>query len=107
MRREVDDADADAGLIRIGVIESIVHSWFPALMALVQAFDVDILSGQSYALLPISAGSAKDFATSMTDALRAGTGASLANVVRVVPMDRINAVLVVSRVTVPFGQMLT
>jgi len=36
MRREVDDADADAGLIRIGVIESIVHSWFPALMALVR-----------------------------------------------------------------------
>jgi DNA-binding transcriptional LysR family regulator len=36
MRREVDDADADSGLIRIGVIESIVHSWFPALMALVR-----------------------------------------------------------------------
>ncbi len=36
MRREVDDTDADAGLIRIGVIESIVHSWFPALMALVR-----------------------------------------------------------------------
>ncbi|WP_186131201.1 LysR family transcriptional regulator [Burkholderia gladioli] len=33
MRREVEDTDADAGLIRLGVIESIVHSWFPALMA--------------------------------------------------------------------------
>ncbi|WP_414439362.1 LysR family transcriptional regulator [Burkholderia sp. 22PA0106] len=33
MRREVEDTDGDAGLIRIGVIESIVHSWFPALMA--------------------------------------------------------------------------
>lgn len=33
MRREVEDAEGDAGLIRIGVIESIVHSWFPALMA--------------------------------------------------------------------------
>ncbi|KVX64939.1 LysR family transcriptional regulator [Burkholderia stagnalis] len=32
MRRDIDAA-SDAGLIRIGVIESIVHSWFPALMA--------------------------------------------------------------------------
>jgi DNA-binding transcriptional LysR family regulator len=36
MRREVDAADSDAGLIRIGVIESIVHSWFPALTTLVR-----------------------------------------------------------------------
>ncbi|MFD1559379.1 LysR family transcriptional regulator [Paraburkholderia silviterrae] len=36
MRREVEDASGDAGLIRIGVIESIVHSWFPALMARVR-----------------------------------------------------------------------
>jgi DNA-binding transcriptional LysR family regulator len=36
MRREIDDANGDAGLIRIGVVESIVHSWFPALMACVR-----------------------------------------------------------------------
>ncbi|WP_322047261.1 LysR family transcriptional regulator [Paraburkholderia sp. J67] len=36
MRREVEDASGDAGLIRIGVVESIVHSWFPALMARVR-----------------------------------------------------------------------
>lgn len=36
MRREVDATPADGGLIRIGVIESIVHSWFPALMALIR-----------------------------------------------------------------------
>jgi DNA-binding transcriptional LysR family regulator len=36
MRREVDDASGDGGLIRIGVVESIVHSWFPALMARVR-----------------------------------------------------------------------
>lgn len=36
MHREVDDTSGDAGLIRIGVIESIVHSWFPALMALMR-----------------------------------------------------------------------
>lgn len=36
MRREVEDASGDGGLIRIGVVESIVHSWFPALMARVR-----------------------------------------------------------------------
>ncbi|SAL61267.1 LysR family transcriptional regulator [Caballeronia choica] len=36
MRREVEGASGDGGLIRIGVVESIVHSWFPALMARVR-----------------------------------------------------------------------
>jgi general secretion pathway protein D len=65
------------------------------LASLVGAFDVDVLAGQSYALLPVGTGDAKDFATSLQDAIR-GQGASIASVVRVVPMERINAVLVVS-----------
>ncbi len=64
------------------------------LLGLVRSFDVDVLAGQSYALLPVSSGDAKDFATAMQDALR-GSGAQ-AGVVRVVPMQRINAVLVAS-----------
>jgi general secretion pathway protein D len=67
-----------------------------ALAALVDAFDVDALAGQSYALLPVTTGGAKDFATSLTDAFRSGAGGSLAGVVRVVPMERINSVLIVS-----------
>ncbi|MCA8212759.1 LysR family transcriptional regulator [Burkholderia cepacia] len=47
MRRDIDAA-SDAGLIRIGVIESIVHSWFPALMAQLREryprLDVEITS---------------------------------------------------------------
>ena len=65
------------------------------LASLAAAFDVDVLAGQSYALLPVGTGDAKDFATSLQDAIR-GQGASLSSVVRVVPMARINAVLVVS-----------
>ncbi len=67
-----------------------------AVTALVQAFDIDILAGQSYALLPVTSGGAKDFATALADAFRSGAGGSLAGVVRVVPMERINAVLVTS-----------
>ena len=68
-----------------------------ALVGLVAAFDVNLLAGQSYALLPITSGGAKDFATAMTDALRAAGGAALSGNVRVIPMDRINAVLIISR----------
>jgi len=67
-----------------------------ALVSLIRAFDIDILAGQSYALFPVTSGGAKDFATALSDALRASSGAALASVVRVVPMERINAVLLVS-----------
>ena len=76
------------------------------LLGLVRAFDVDQLAGQSYALLPVTSGDARDFAAALQDALRGQGGGSgggggpgggsLAGVVRVVPMQRINAVLVVS-----------
>ena len=67
-----------------------------ALLNLVHAFDIDALAGQSYALFPVSSGTARDFGTAMTEAMRSGQGAALAGVVRVVPMERINAVLLVS-----------
>ncbi len=65
------------------------------LMSLVSAFDIDLLAGQSYALLPVSQGGAKEFATAMQDALQ-GQGKALAGLVRVVPMPRIDSVLLVS-----------
>ncbi len=67
-----------------------------ALLNLVHAFDINVLAGQSYALFPVTSGNAKDFATAMTEAMRSTQGAPLAGLVRVVPMDRINSILVVS-----------
>ncbi len=67
-----------------------------ALVSLIRAFDIDILAGQSYALFPVTAGGAKDFGTTLSDAFRSGSGGALASVVRVVPMERINSVLLVS-----------
>jgi general secretion pathway protein D len=66
------------------------------LIGLVKAFDVDVLAGQSYALLPVSSGDVKDFASALQDAFRGQSGGSLAGLVRVIPLSRINAVLVVS-----------
>ncbi len=67
-----------------------------ALLNLVHAFDIDALAGQSYALFPVGSGTARDFGAAMTEAMRSGQGAALAGIVRVVPMERINAVLLVS-----------
>jgi general secretion pathway protein D len=68
-----------------------------ALVNLVQAFDIDALAGQSYALLPVASGSAKDFASALMDAFGSQRGEPLAGVVRAMPMERMNSVLLVSR----------
>lgn len=71
------------------------------LLGLVAAFDINILAGQSYAVFPVASGDARDYASALQEALRgqgggAGAGGSLAGLVRVVPMQRVSAVLVVS-----------
>ena len=67
-----------------------------AVADLVRSFDIDQLAGQSYALLPVSAGTAKDFSTALQDAFRTQNGGALAGLVHVVPMDHVDAVLVIS-----------
>ncbi len=66
------------------------------LIGLVKAFDVDALAQQSYAVLPVSNGGVKDFASALQDAFRGQNGGALAGLVRVIPLTRISAVLVVS-----------
>ena len=60
------------------------------LVELVQSFDIDSLAGQSYAILPVTSGSAHDFADALREALH-GAGAAP---VRIVPLSRFDAVLV-------------
>ncbi len=67
-----------------------------AVRDLVQTFDSDELAHQSYALLPVTSGGAHDFADAMQEAFRGKSGGSLAGLVRVVPLVRLNAVLVIS-----------
>lgn len=69
-----------------------------ALVEAIRAFDVDWLSSQSYALLPVESGTAKDMASVLQTALH-GSGGSLAQIVQVLPLTRVNAVLIVARNT--------
>lgn len=66
------------------------------LAQLAASFDVDVLANQSYALLPIAAGDAHDLTSALQEALRAQQGGALAAQIRVIPMQRVNAVLVVA-----------
>jgi general secretion pathway protein D len=66
------------------------------LIGLVRAFDTDVLAGQSYAVLPVTSGDVKDFASALQDAFRGQNGGALSGMVKVLPLARINAVMVVS-----------
>ncbi len=66
------------------------------LIALIRAFDIDTLAGQSYALFPVRDGTPDKLAGELEKAFRADGEGPLAGMVRVLPMDRVNAVLVVS-----------
>jgi general secretion pathway protein D len=64
------------------------------LVSLIASFDIDVLAGQSYALFPVASGDAKDFASALQEGLSGKGGPGSA--VRVVPLQRMNAVLVVA-----------
>ncbi len=61
----------------------------------IATFDVDYLRGLSFALLPLSNGKARDVANDVTNLLKT-SGPSVADMVKVVPIERMNAVLVTS-----------
>lgn len=62
----------------------------------VEAFDVDWLRGMSYSLLSLKQGNAVSVAQEVNAIISAGTDGPLGGIVRVVPIQRINAILLVS-----------
>jgi general secretion pathway protein D len=66
------------------------------LVSLVRAFDIDILAGQNYALFPVGDSDPAKIASEIERVLQAQNEGALGGVVRVLPMERVNAVLVVS-----------
>jgi general secretion pathway protein D len=66
------------------------------LVGLISAFDIDILSGRSYALFPIGDGDPAKIAAELEKVMQAQSDGALAGIVQVLPMERVNAILVVS-----------
>lgn len=93
-------AQGGARIVAVPGSNSLVISGEPAqrdaLADLIRAFDIDMLAGQSYALLPAANGDAADLADALKQSLRAQQGGPLASQIHVVPMTRVNAVLVVA-----------
>ncbi len=67
-----------------------------SLVDVARAFDTDALAGKSFALFPVNSDDPEKVAEQLNRALQTGEKGALANVVQVVPMNRVNAVLVVS-----------
>ncbi|HEX6841511.1 MAG TPA: type II secretion system secretin GspD [Stellaceae bacterium] len=63
---------------------------------LVRQFDVDWLTGTSFALYPLKVGAAKDIATELDGIFGEGGSGPLAGLVRIIPIERLNALLVIS-----------
>jgi general secretion pathway protein D len=89
-----------ARMVAVPSANAVVISGEPAqrdaLEGLVRSFDVDVLAGQSYALFPVPTGNTEDFTTALQQAFRSQQGGQLLNQVRVVPMARVSAVLVIA-----------
>jgi general secretion pathway protein D len=66
------------------------------LVSLIRAFDIDILAGQSYALFPAGDSDPSKLAGELEKVFQAQGEGPLGGLVRVLPMERVNAVLVVS-----------
>ncbi len=66
------------------------------LVGLIRAFDIDILSGRSYALFPVGDGDPAKIAGELEKVMQAQAEGPLGSIVQVLPMERVDAVLVVS-----------
>jgi len=66
------------------------------LVGLIRAFDIDVLAGQSFVLFPVGDADLAKTASALEKAMRAEADGPLAGVVRVIPLERVNAVLVAS-----------
>ncbi|OFW99218.1 MAG: type II secretion system protein GspD [Alphaproteobacteria bacterium RIFCSPHIGHO2_12_FULL_63_12] len=67
-----------------------------SLIEAVRLFDVDWLKGMSFALLPVTAADPKSVANELATIFSNGTNQPLEGLVRFVPNERLNAVLVIS-----------
>jgi general secretion pathway protein D len=66
------------------------------LIGLIKSFDVDVLAGQSIALFPVGDDDLTKTATALEKILRAEADGPLSSVVKVIPLQKANAILVAS-----------
>lgn len=65
-------------------------------MDIISAFDIDQLQGMSVGIFPLKYSTVEDISIALTHLLSSEIGTGLENVVRVMPLDRLNSILVVT-----------
>jgi general secretion pathway protein D len=91
-----DGARIQADIARNALIVSGEPDARATVRNLIHAFDIDVLAGQSYALFPVSSGDPAKVAEELQKVFQTEGDGALNGVVRVIPMERVNAVLIVS-----------
>ena len=66
------------------------------IVSMIRAFDTDMLANQSYALFPVTSDDPGKVASDLQKAFQTEGEGALSGLVRIIPMERVNAVLVVS-----------
>ena len=74
-------------------------------IALIRTFDVDFLAGQSYAIVPVKSDDPAKVAAELQRFAQTAMEGGAEGAIRVLPLDRINAVLVVARQPVYLERM--
>ena len=67
-----------------------------SLLEMIDLFDVDWLKGTSFALYPLEAAEAKELAAELEEVFGTEAEGPLAGLVRLIPIERINTILVIS-----------
>jgi general secretion pathway protein D len=86
---QVDDA-------RNLLLVSGTHGDLDEFIRMVNVFDVDGMNGMSFAMFPLHQGAAASVARELTTILNSGNGGAANGAVRVIPLERINSILLVS-----------
>ena len=89
------------GVLQVDPIRNVMLASGPmadldGIAQLVKEFDVDWIAGTSFALYPLEVGTAKDIGSELQSMFGDNASGPLAGLVRIVPIDRLNAILVIA-----------
>jgi general secretion pathway protein D len=86
--------DNTRNLLMLAGTQAQLEGW----LEMIATFDVDLLKGMSVGLFPLENSTVEEMNQALTGLLggKEGAGAELANLVRIVPVDRLNSILVVT-----------
>ncbi len=111
MQRLLDPVAPQGGILRVDQARNLLilggtEQELAAMLDQIATFDVDWLSGMSFALLPLKYAEVQSVADELGEIL-GGEGGPIGSLVRVVPIERMNAILLISSQATYLDQLKT